>query len=573
MDDSLFGLVSTNKDIQFCENSNRVVHLSNINAKRVSLIAGGGSGHEPYAAGYVGKGLLTGAVAGNVFASPPSRNVQAALEATKSEAGAILFVINYTGDRLNFGLAAERFNVSGGNAKVVTIADDVAIDEPNSRVGRRGLAGAVLTIKIAGAMAEQGKSLDEIYEMSQKVVNSLGTLGVSLYPGSLPGKSRETELANDQIEVGLGIHGEPGKFRAPYECAHKIIAGLMGTMQSKVFMRDTEKFVVLVNNLGSVSQLEMGIVNGEVLRWFDEQKIEVIRFYSGTYMTSLDGHGISVTVLRADDSMIEYLDAPAKAPGWIPAQSVGKIREAPHGSSSKSHPLTETASSGVSLNPDVVKGCLEGVVKSMLDSEDHLNQLDAEAGDGDCGSTFAGAARAIQSAQKEKQLDLEHPETLLKQLSIIFEQTVGGTSGALYALMFSTAAQEFHETVESKNILEALDKANQAVQKYGGARVGDRTMVDSLDAMVGELRKGLEDNQGLDVFERAVQASEKAADETARQKATVGRASYTSSESQTKPDAGATAISIWLRAFWTAFRQEMGKTLENNLSKKGKEDK
>ncbi|CAL2043510.1 unnamed protein product [Caenorhabditis brenneri] len=554
VDDALFGLVSSNKNIQFCENSNRVIHLSKFNSKNVSLIAGGGSGHEPYAAGYVGKGLLTAAVAGNVFASPPSRNVQAALEATRSEAGAILFVINYTGDRLNFGLAAERFNASGGNAKLVTVADDVAIDNPNSRVGRRGLAGAVLTIKIAGAMSDKGKSLNEIYEMSQKVVYSLGTLGVSLYPGSLPGKSRETETSNDEIEVGLGIHGEPGKFRAPYECARKIVTGLMGTIQAKMEMKKEEKYVVLVNNLGSVSQLEMGIVNGEVLRWFDSQRISIARFYSGTYMTSLDGHGISVTVLRADDQMIEYLNAPAE--GWTPALPLGKVSQE-HQEASKTSKVTDIPSSGTSLNSQLVKNCLDGVIQAMLESEDKLNELDAHAGDGDCGSTFAGAAKAIQKAHKD--LNLEHPETLLKQLSLIFEQTVGGTSGALYALMLSAASQEFNKKVDSSSILKALEKGNQAVQKYGGARVGDRTMVDSLDAMVEELKKGLDQNGGLDVFERAVQASVKAAESTAHQTATVGRASYTSSQSQTKPDAGATAISIWLRAFWEAFKQEMGK--------------
>ncbi|UMM33972.1 hypothetical protein L5515_007250 [Caenorhabditis briggsae] len=554
VDDALFGLVASNKDIQFCKTSKRVIHRSQINTENVSLIAGGGSGHEPYAAGYVGKGLLTAAVAGNIFASPPSRNVQTSLEATKGKAGAILFVINYTGDRLNFGLAAERFNASGGNARVVTISDDVAIDNPNNRVGRRGLAGAVLTIKIAGAMSEEGRSLDEIYDMSQNVVNSLGTLGVSLYPGSQPGKDRETDLSNDQIEIGLGIHGEPGKLRASYESAHKIVSDVMATLKAKMKMKESDEFVVLVNNLGSVSQLEMGIVNGEVLRWFEMEKMKVTRFYSGTYMTSLDGHGISVTVLRADESMMKYLDAPAKAPGWVPSLSHRNQAEQSH--SDKNAPI-EVKSTGTSIHPDLVRECLNGVVKAMMDSEDQLNTLDAQSGDGDCGSTFASAARAIQKAEA---LDYEHLETLLKQLSVIFEQTVGGTSGALYALMFSAAAPELHEKIESNTILEALKKANHAVQKYGGARVGDRTMVDALDAMVEDLGKGLADNAGLDVFERAIQASENAAKETAHQKASVGRASYTSSESQTKPDAGATAISIWFRAFWTAFKEEMGKT-------------
>lgn len=183
-----------------------------------------------------------------------------------------MFVINYTGDRLNFGLAAERFNASGGNAQVITIADDVAIDNPNSRVGRRGLAGAVLTIKIAGAMAEDGKSLSEISELSDKVISSLGTLGVSLYPGSLPGKEKEKGLAEDQIEVGLGIHGEPGKRRAQFRSAKEIISEVMETLIQKMEIRSDnsdsdKKLVIMVNNLGSVSQLEMSIVNGEVLKW------------------------------------------------------------------------------------------------------------------------------------------------------------------------------------------------------------------------------------------------------------------------------------------------------------------
>uniref|UniRef100_A0A1I7UBK0 Triokinase/FMN cyclase n=1 Tax=Caenorhabditis tropicalis TaxID=1561998 RepID=A0A1I7UBK0_9PELO len=306
--------------------------------------------------------------------------------------------------------------------------------------------------------------------------NSIETLGVSLYPGSLPGKSRETELPNDEIEVGLGIHGEPGKFRAPYECARKIVT-----------------------------------VKGR-----------------------------------------PCLDAPT--PGWNPGHSLSEISKRPTASASQT---TEIPSSGTTLSSELLKGCLKGFTKAMKESEDLLNDLDASAGDGDCGSTFSGAAKSIESDLSK--LDLEHPETLFKQFSIIFEQSVGGTSGALYALMLSSAAPELSVKVDSNAILEALDKANQAVQKYGGARVGDRTMVDSLNAMVEELRKGLKDNQGMDVFERAVQASERAAEETAHQKASVGRASYTSSQSQTKPDAGATAISRWLRAIWEAFREEMGK--------------
>ncbi|CAI2353638.1 unnamed protein product [Caenorhabditis sp. 36 PRJEB53466] len=556
VDDALYGLVLSNSSLKFHESCERVVLRSDLDTSKVSLIAGGGSGHEPYAAGYIGKGLLTAAVAGNVFASPPSRNVQAALEGTKGNAGAILFVINYTGDRLNFGLAAERFNASGGNAKVVTIADDVAIDSPSNRVGKRGLAGAVLTIKIAGAMSEQGKPLDEIHAMSQKVVGSLGTLGVSLYPGSLPGKEREAGLPEDQIEVGLGIHGEPGKFREPFSLAEKIIGNLMETLRTKMEMVDGEQFVVLVNNLGSVSQLEMSIVNGEVLEWFKNHNMSVKRFFSGAYMTSLDGHGISVTVLRADDAMLLYLDYPCSAPGWIPSRSTPGT--ANRGTSKKPR-VSDVDESGATFNEKRVKSILEAVVKAMSDSEKRLNHLDAVAGDGDCGSTFAGAASAIRKALND--LNKSRPQTLFKQLSIIFEQTVGGTSGALYALMLSAAAACFSDSTGLETCVEALDRANQAVQTYGGARVGDRTMVDALNAAVEHLKSATKREGGKnfeEICENAVKASERAAEETAHQKAAVGRASYTSSEAQTLPDAGATAISIWLRAAWTAIHGSVG---------------
>ncbi|CAI5451964.1 unnamed protein product [Caenorhabditis angaria] len=242
VDDSLNGLVYANKGIQFHPTCHRVVLRSDIQQyqqSKVALIAGGGSGHEPYAAGYIGKGLLTAAVAGNVFASPPSRHVQAALEATKSPGGAILFIINYTGDRLNFGLAAERFD---GKVKVVTIGDDVAIDNPNNRVGRRGLAGAVLMIKIAGSMAEQGKSIDEIYNVSQNIGKRLGTLGVSLYPGAIPGKAPETNLNEDEMEIGLGIHGEPGKIRSRYVHIKSIVSDILNTLRNKMELQKNQKF-------------------------------------------------------------------------------------------------------------------------------------------------------------------------------------------------------------------------------------------------------------------------------------------------------------------------------------------
>ncbi|CAD6186911.1 unnamed protein product [Caenorhabditis auriculariae] len=501
---------------------------------------------DVFSSGYVGEGLLTAAVAGDVFASPPSRHIQQALQATQSEEGTILFITNYTGDRLNFGLAAERFQENGKNkVKTLLISDDVAIDSPSNCVGKRGLAGAVLTIKIAGAMSECGKSMSEIYEKCLEINENLGTLGVSLYPGAVPGKRRGSEIPEDEIEVGLGIHGEPGKHRKPYSKAGEIFEDILGTLQHKMQLKPKEELFVLLNNLGSVSNLEMNILTGELVKWCDARKLKILRLFVGSYMTSLDSHGVSVTFLKNfSNDLTEYLDAPTKAPGWSGHLAVH-------------HPVCENrkekqekmetgnldiSKSGAMGDEHSIRECVKAVCAAMGREEENLNELDSAAGDGDCGTTFATASKAIFSSMDS--LVCSHPQTLLQQIANIFEQTVGGTCGALYALMLNSASKAFDTKSNSESCAEALRLANDTLQKYGGARPGDRTMVDALDAAVGKLADG-----GNEInWEEAMKASEKAAEETAKQKATVGRASYTSEKSQKRPDAGAIAITKWLRA-------------------------
>ncbi|CAB3397601.1 unnamed protein product [Caenorhabditis bovis] len=543
VDDTLYGLVLTNCGLKFHPEINRVILRSDIeeySKSKVALIAGGGSGHEPYAAGYVGEGMLTAAVAGNLFASPPSHYVLSALNATKSSSGAILIVINYTGDRLHFGLAAERFS---GNVKVLTIGDDVAIENPSNRVGRRGLAGAVLAIKIAGAMAEQGKSQDEIYNLTKFVADNVATLGVSLYPCNLPGKRRESHLKEDQIEIGMGIHGEPGKEKAQYTNAAKIVNDVLETLKRKCGLQVGDQLIVMINELGSVCPIEMSIVSGEVVLWFKTQNMVIKRLYRGPYMTSIDAHGISITVLRSNDELLTYLDYPTKASGWIPAININQFQSAskPKASSNNIN-IAELRPVGGIGDSDLISKILSNLGKAMVDSEEKLNNLDGAAGDGDCGSTFVTASKSLEKARSV--LNISHPQTLLQQIALIFEQAVGGTCGALYALMLSSAASCFEKEVKFENVAEAFKKATYAVQKYGGAKPGDRTMVDSLDAAVKALSSY---TSSKCQWSKVAQVVEDAAEKTIHQTATVGRASYTSKDAQTLPDAGATAIAIWIR--------------------------
>ncbi|KAK5981986.1 putative glycerone kinase [Trichostrongylus colubriformis] len=552
VDDALNGLVNGSQYITYDKKCRRVVLRTDYSdycgKGMVALIAGGGSGHEPYAAGYIGPGMLTAAVSGNVFASPPSRHISAALNSTITKGGSILFIINYTGDRLNFGLAAERYKAAGHNVGVVTIADDVAIDSAMSTVGRRGLAAAVLVLKVAGAMAESGKhTMEEIEAMANRINDNSGTMGISLYPCSVPGHDKMFEMPNDMMEVGLGIHGEPGSRRETVRDAHQVVDMIMTRLQKVVQFTKEQEIVLLINNLGGVSQIEMSIIKSEAIKWCCEKGINIARILCGPYMTSLDGHGISLTVLRVfDKEVLDHIDAPTLAPGWRAAEKIGNPQTAPDKSRLVS---VDTKSKGAQFTKEqaeLAEKCVTAVCNKMKEVEIELNGLDGAAGDGDCGSTFAHAAKAI--AERMRKAEMKSLQQLLSTLSEVFEEEVGGTGGALYALMLSAASESFATSITNKDFGHALMRASEAVQKYGGAKPGDRTLVDAIHAAVEKFKSG-ENN-----WDAILEAATKAAQSTAQMKARAGRASYTAKEVQTRPDAGAVAIAYFMHTIWDTIK-------------------
>ncbi|PAV92318.1 hypothetical protein WR25_19532 isoform C [Diploscapter pachys] len=307
-----------------------------------------------------------------------------------------------------------------------------------------------------------------------------GTFGVSLYPCSLPGKGPMFRLEEDEMEVGLGIHGESGRRRESAKSAREVATDLMKDISECLRLKKDEPICVLLNNLGSVSQLEMNILAAEIIQWARNAEFVIKRFYSGTFLTSLDGHGISITILRVyDENLLAYLDAPTNAPAWRPSTvtevDYTKLDLKTKEEEKQVKETDEMKDANPTADGNLVERMMESVCEEMKKREDELNRLDGAAGDADCGSTFASAAKAIYNA-KDK-LDFAHPYRLLRQVSEIFEESVGGTSGAIYALMLSTASTEFKESVSKESCISALKQANEAVQKYGGARPGDRSMV------------------------------------------------------------------------------------------------
>uniref|UniRef100_A0A8R1TWN8 Triokinase/FMN cyclase n=1 Tax=Onchocerca volvulus TaxID=6282 RepID=A0A8R1TWN8_ONCVO len=565
VDDSIRGLILSHDSLATLDCCRRVVLRADIDklkgGKQVTLLAGGGSGHEPFAAGFVGKGLLSAAVCGNVFASPPTSHITAGLNAIRNSSGIGVFVINYTGDRLNFGLAVERFNTSrgkeDGEAEIVMIGDDVALESSiaGRDVGRRGLAGAVLLLKIAGAMAEEGKDLKTITATSRFINDNLGTIGVSLSACSLPGRGPMFELEADQMEFGLGIHGEPGFERSQYRTAKEVAKLLLGKLEKsqKLNLKKDEKLIVLLNNLGGTSQIELNILSGEIYSYLCEKGYCIQRFYVESVMTSLNGHGISITILRlVSDDWLRYLDTVTEAPAWKMAPFPPKLSSSANEIKSTENKQGIGKHIGVTLsreNTEHVEAAIKKACIAIRESVNLLNGLDGSAGDGDCGSTLKVGADKILKCLDEGKLRCDRPQSLFNEISQIFEDDVGGTAGALYALMFSSAAQAFIESATAKEWYIALKNGLETIMKYGQAKPGSRSMVDPLHAAVTTISC---DNPKKAQWENAVKQAEEKAKATSGMLAQVGRASYTSSLVQKEPDAGAIAVSIWLRAIYEA---------------------
>ena len=286
------------------------------NKEKVAIISGGGSGHEPAHAGYVGRGMLDAAVAGNVFASPSPDRILEAIHQVGGDKGVLMVIKNYSGDIMNFSMAAELAEMEGYKVMSVVTRDDVAVPESTYSTGRRGIAGTVFVHKIAGAAAEAGRSLEEIRDVAQKVIDNTRSMGMAMSPCILPGVGKPGfVLADDEIEVGMGIHGEPGVERTSVKTSKELAEILCGHILADMDFSGSD-CAVMVNGLGGTPLMELYILTNDVNALLREKGINPVRWYVGNYMTSLEMSGCSVSLLRLDDEMKAYLDAPAHTAAW-----------------------------------------------------------------------------------------------------------------------------------------------------------------------------------------------------------------------------------------------------------------
>ena len=285
---------------------------------KVGLVSGGGSGHEPSHGGYVGRGMLDGAVAGAVFTSPTPDQVYEAVKAVDGGKGVLLVIKNYTGDIMNFEMAAEMADADGVKVAKVVVNDDVAVENSTWTTGRRGIAGTVFVHKIAGAKAEQGADLVEVQKTAEKVIANVRSMGMALSPCTVPAAGKPSfTLAENEVEIGMGIHGEPGTHRESIRTADETAAHLLNKILGDIALNAGDEVAVMVNGLGGTPLMELYVVNRKVAALLAEKNIKIAKTYVGNYMTSLEMAGFSITVLKLDSELKELLFAPADTPALV----------------------------------------------------------------------------------------------------------------------------------------------------------------------------------------------------------------------------------------------------------------
>ncbi|MDV4157559.1 MULTISPECIES: dihydroxyacetone kinase subunit DhaK [Rhizobium] len=482
----------------------KVILRADWDKSKVAIISGGGAGHEPSHAGFVGRGMLTAAVSGEIFASPSVDAVLTAIRAVTGEKGALLIVKNYTGDRLNFGLAAEKARAEGFDVEMVIVADDIAIPGINQP---RGVAGTLFVHKISGYHAERGEDLKTVAAHAAAAAGDIVSLGMSLSTCSVPGQSHEDRLGENEGELGLGIHGEPGVERI----ALQPVADIVSTMVARLTptLREGGNHGLLINNLGAVPPLEMTVIANAVLSSPLGRRVRLI-IGPAPMMTALNMNGFSLSLIRLDAVREAALTAAVEPHAWMPAVERHEIRVI-------AAPRTSAALNGAkgAAGDDAHnRRLITALCEHLISQESELNRLDGRVGDGDTGSTVATGARSVLA--RLDTLPLDRPAATLASLGDILGTSMGGSSGVLLSIFFTAAAKAMADKADiSAALIAGLDR----MTFYGGAEVGDRTMVDALSPALQALASG-------DVAAAARAAAAGAESTKTMMKARAGRASY-----------------------------------------------
>ena len=455
------------------------VARANAGPAKVAVVIGGGSGHYPAFAGYVGAGLADAAVCGDVFASPSTGQVLSVVKEVNSGRGVLLTFGNYAGDVLNFGLAAELLAADGTDVRVVAVTDDIASAPAHESARRRGVAGDITVFKIAGAAAEAGYDLDGVERVARLANDNTRSFGVAFAGCTLPGAAQPLfEVPAGRMALGLGVHGEPGIAESALlpasELAALLVDRVLGEVPPGLGDGGARRVAVLLNGLGATKYEELFVLWGHVATRLRAAGLECVAPEVGELITSLDMAGCSLTVTWLDDETARLWQAPAEAPAFRRGQVAHEARgtserneraasaEAAHVSESAPAPLAKASPESAALAESLV-ALLERVAQVLLSAQDELGQLDAVAGDGDHGRGMTRGARSVLAAAGDAWAD-----------------RAGGTSGALWGAALVAASAQLDDISGRADLVACIDAGRDAVLRLGGAVPGDKTMVDAI---------------------------------------------------------------------------------------------
>lgn len=556
------GIMMSHPELEFLL-KHKVIKKKEINPNKVTLISGGGSGHEPAHAGYVGKGMLDAAVCGDIFASPSQVQVYHGLKSIKSNEGTLMIIKNYSGDMMNFQNAAYMAMEDGMNVDYVKVDDDIAVQDSLYTVGRRGVAGTVLVHKIAGAAAERGYSLAKVKELAELANANIRSIGFAFSSCTVPAKGTPTfDIEVGDMEYGVGIHGEPGIKREKIVSADELAERMVESLVKELDINEDE-VTVLINGFGSTPLQELYLLNDSVLRILNKKKIKLYRTFVGNFMTSIDMSGASVSFMKMNPLLKELLDDESDAPAFRVSGKVDSVQY-------KDMRLISEENKTMDLDVDIQEdfGLIEDDKLSLnnliylvhkmgeciIKNEVYFCDLDSYAGDGDFGMSIA---KGFKQLKREYAYILENHASnigeFLDACSMVIMEYCGGASGPIWGSAFRAAAKQAgnKSEVTVKEFGEILQSAVEGIQKTGersfgrGAIVGDKTLIDALVPCADAWKTAAINKVTMkDAFILGANAAKEGAEKTKDIVARMGRAGTVGERSLGHPDAGAFALGI-----------------------------
>lgn len=546
------------------------IQYRNARKDKVALVTGGGSGHEPLFIGFCGAGLSDAVACGNICASPNPELIYETAKAVDAGKGVLFLYGCYAGDNMNFDMAEELCRADGMRTAHVRIRDDFASAPKERKKDRRGIAGDIFVVKCAGAACDAGLDFEEVKRITEKARDHVYTIGVATSPGTLPGNDKPTfTLADDEMEFGMGIHGEPGIERTKMMTADKMVDRMYAELKAEMGLKDGDRAAVLVNGLGSTPLMELNIVYYNLYKHLKADGIKIHDSEVKVYCTCMEMGGFSISLLQLDDELTKYYDMPCYSPYYAKGEltGVGMAAEPDDMEEEPEFDESDVEASEIvrsregiltELNGEDAKNMLLYVADKIIAKKPYLTEVDSAIGDGDHGIGMAGG---MQKAKKKlvEMKDTDNVYQVFETAGQAMLMSMGGASGVIFGSLYLAGAKGRNPkpVLQAADLAEMMKKSLFAIKERGGAEVGDKTMVDALSPAV----KAMEENKGRGLYEMlsaAEEAARQGMEDSKKYIAKFGRAKSLLERAVGHQDAGATSVYFIIQGMREFVSGELG---------------